>query len=221
MERNRNSRRGHEAGFTMIEVIVVVAVIAILASIVAPMATMMEDRARLKATREEMDNLGNALLSYYGDNGVYPDSLGQLAVDGYLGGQLDTDAYSSDAWFNDYDYTQAGLSATVISAGPDFTLSTPDDVTRVVAAAVVAREETRDEIGTIHVALRNYETIRVPNLLPDLPPHWDVQGATPGAFQELVGEGLIPNEIRFLTDSWGSTYAYGGTPQDYVVSPNL
>lgn len=221
MERNRKSGRRGEAGFTMIEMIVVVAVIAILASIVVPMATMMEDRARLKATREEMDNLGGALLSYYEDNGVYPDSLGQLALDGYLGGQLDTDSYASDAWFNDYDYARAGLSATVISAGPDFVLSTGDDVTRVVAAAVVARKETRDEIGTIHVALRNYESVRVANLLPDLPSHWDVQGATPGAFQDLVAEGLIPDEVRFLADSWGSTYVYGGTPQDYVASPNL
>jgi general secretion pathway protein G len=220
MERNRKRAAG-EAGFTMIEVIVVVAVIAILASIVVPMASMMEDRARLDATRQEMDNLGDALLSYYEDNGVWPDSLGQLALDGYLGGQLDTDSYATDGWFNDYDYTRAGLTATMVSAGPDITLATGDDVTRVVAAAVVARKETRDEIGTIHVALRNYETVRVPNLLPDLPSHWDVQGATPGAFQALVAEGLIPNEIRFLTDSWGSTYAFGGTPQDYVTSPNL
>ncbi|MCA9753752.1 MAG: type II secretion system protein GspG, partial [Gemmatimonadetes bacterium] len=196
-------------------------VIAIVASIAVPLAAVMEDRARLQATREELGHLSDALLSYWEDRGAFPDSLPELETGGYVSGQTDPDGYRRDAWHRDYTYARAGLSATLASSGPDFSFGTADDVDLLVTAAAVAREETRDELATIHVALRNYETQRVPALLPDLPSHWDVQGATPGAFSELVAEGLLPNEIRFLTDAWGSTYVYGGTPADYVVSPNL
>ena len=107
----------------------------------------------------------------------------------------------------------------MISAGPDFTFSSPDDITRVVAAAVVAREETRDEIGTIHVALRNYETIRVPNLLSDLPPHWDVQGATPGAFQDEL-KGATDAFVAKLSPSLVVEYStfLGGTDGELTTA---
>ena len=64
--------RSGEAGFTMIEMIVMVGVIAVLASIAVPLVTVMEDRARGKATLAEMESLEEALLAWYDDFGGFP-----------------------------------------------------------------------------------------------------------------------------------------------------
>jgi general secretion pathway protein G len=210
-----------ERGFTMLEMIVVVAVIAILASIAVPLTTVFEDRARTGATEEEMRSLEDALVAWYEDHGSFPADLDSLTTGGYLAGDTDPLGHRKDAWYSDYAYVPAGMVAGLASPGADRASATADDITRQVTAGVVARAETRDEMETIHVALRNYETIRIPSSLPSLPNHWDVQGVTPGAFQDLVAEGLLPNDTRFLTDSWGSTYVYNGTPEDWVASTGL
>jgi len=208
-------------GFTMIELIVVVASIAILASIALPLALNMDTRARMDATEEEMRSVERALIAYYEDHGFFAADLDSLETGGYLGGALGAADPTLDAWFRAYRYTPAALAATLVSDGPDHVAATADDISFAISAGVVARTETRDEMETIHVALRNYESIRVTSSLPSLPDHWDTAGAIDGAFQDLVAEGMLPDEPRFLADSWGSTYAYGGTPQDYVTSPNV
>lgn len=210
-----------ETGFTMIELIVVVSAIAILASIAIPLAITMETRSRIDASEKELQAVQTALVAYYEDHGFFPADLDSLETGGYMGGGLGTEDPTTDAWFRDYHYTPSALTASLASDGPDFTAATADDITLSVSAGVVARTDTRDEMETIHVALRNYESVRVVSSLPALPNHWDVLGATDGAFQALVNESLLPNDIRFLTDAWGSTYVYGGTPQDYVTSVNV
>lgn len=215
-------KRGNDVkGFTLIEVIVAIAVVAILASIALPMAAAIEDRARVDATRSELAGLHEALQAYFEDNGSFPADLADLSSDGFIAGGFDDNEITTDSWRNDYDYTPAALTATLISPGVDRILATADDLTITVEATPYARETTRDEIRTIRTALRNYETLRVPNTLPALPAHWDSSGGSAGAFQELVDENLLPNDTRYLTDSWGSSYVYSGTPADFVTSPNL
>jgi prepilin-type N-terminal cleavage/methylation domain-containing protein len=215
------ARNTPERGFTMLEMIVVVAVIAVLASIAIPLAAIFEDRAREEATEREMQSLEKALVAWYEDHDSFPADLDSLVDNGYLAAGLDSLGHSQDAWFNDYVYTPTSMTANLRSWGIDRTASTSDDLLLQVSAGASARAETRDEMETIHVALRNYESVRVVSSLPSLPNHWDVSGPTDGAFQMLISEGLIPNEVRFLTDSWGSTYAYAGTPSDAVASPGL
>ena len=208
-------------GFTMFELIVVIAIIAVLASIVVPLAGVFDDRAREDATEKEMKGIEQALVAWYEDHGSFPADLDSLESGGYLADGFEPGGHDTDAWNNAYVYTVAGMTAGLVSPGIDRVGATGDDLTLTVRASMHAREETRDEIGTIHVALRNYESRRITDGLPNLPNHWPDQGGTDGAFQELVDEGLLPDEVRFLTDSWGSSYAYGGTPSDYVSSPNL
>ncbi len=206
-------------GFTMIELIVVIAIVAILASIVVPLAVVFDDRARGEATAEEMRGLETALVAWYEDFGSFPSDLDSLVTAGYLGGEFDSTGHSTDAWFNDYAYTASGMSAGLSSAGADQVSSTADDLSLAVTATVLARNRTRDEMETIHVALRNYENLRVSNGLADLSSTWDGSGT--GAMQDLITEGLLPTGAKFIADDWGSTYVYTGSPADYVVSPNV
>lgn len=213
-------RKNGTRGFTMIEVIVVIAVLAILASVAVPLATVFEDRARAKATIDELDGIKTALLAYYEDWGSYPASLADLETGGYLVGQVN-DEYGTDGWLHDYQYTASGMTASVSSAGLDFTASTPDDIAVSVSADGIAREITRREMDQIHVALRNYEYQRISASLAPLPSHWADQGGGDGAYTILKDEGLLPSGSDLATDGWGDPYVYSGTPADAVGSANV
>ncbi|MBZ0267234.1 type II secretion system GspH family protein, partial [bacterium] len=215
-ERRTNGTRG----FTMIEIIVVIAVLAILASVAVPLATVFEDRARAKATADELDGIRAALLAYYEDWGSFPATLADLETGGYLTGQVN-DEYGTDGWLHDYDYTAGGMTATVASAGLDFTASTPDDIAVSVTAAGVARDITRREMDQIHVALRNYEYRRIASELEALPGHWADEGGNDGAYSILKGEGLLPSGNELAADGWGDGYTYAGSPVDVVNSGNV
>jgi prepilin-type N-terminal cleavage/methylation domain-containing protein len=64
-------RRG-EAGFTLIEVVVVVAVIAILAAVLTPYITKYIDDSKIAKARNEVQVIGGAMTNFYKDTGVWP-----------------------------------------------------------------------------------------------------------------------------------------------------
>ena len=61
-----------EAGFTLIEVVVVVAVIAILAAVLTPFITKYIDDSRIAKARNEVQVIGGALTNFYKDTGMWP-----------------------------------------------------------------------------------------------------------------------------------------------------
>ncbi len=65
-------RRKKEAGFTLIEVVVVVAVIAILAAVLTPYITKYIDDSRVAKARNEVQVIGGALTNFYKDTGMWP-----------------------------------------------------------------------------------------------------------------------------------------------------
>ena len=69
-----------QAGFTLIEVLVVIAVVAILASLVSPMVFQNVGDAKVTAARAQIEIFSLSLDSYRLDNDQYPSADAALAA---------------------------------------------------------------------------------------------------------------------------------------------
>lgn len=132
----------NEAGFTLIELMVVIIILGLLAGIVMPRIVGQTDKARYEATRAQMRILEDALKRYKLDNGVYPgteqglEALVQRPATGTIprnwpeGGYLDKQEIPLDAWGNRYlylspgqhspDYDLRSLGADGLEGGEEF-----------------------------------------------------------------------------------------------------
>lgn len=72
--------RRPDAGFTLIEMLVIVAIIAVLAAVVAPEIFRNVGDANAGAARSQVEVFGIALDQYRLDNGVYPSTEQGLAA---------------------------------------------------------------------------------------------------------------------------------------------
>lgn len=76
MEARKMGRgRTDEAGFTLVEVIVIVAVIAIVAGIVVPMIFKQIDEAKITRAEADGKSISSAIQAFRKDIGVWPDLL--------------------------------------------------------------------------------------------------------------------------------------------------
>lgn len=118
-----------EAGFTLVELLVVLAIIGLIAALAAPQVLRYLGSARVETTRTQLQNIGSALELYYLDSGKYPPSdagLNALVTAPGGGGvwngpYLKTEAALKDAWGNKFAYEQTGepLKIVVRSLGRD------------------------------------------------------------------------------------------------------
>ena len=76
-------KRGN-AGFTLVELLIVLFVIALLASLVAPVVTGNIQRARESTLKEDLIVLRKAIDDFYSDTGRYPENLALLAEKRYI-----------------------------------------------------------------------------------------------------------------------------------------
>jgi len=116
----------NQAGFTLIEIMVVVIILGLLAAIVMPRIVGETDRARYEQSRGQMRILEDALKRYKLDNGRFPtteqglDALVQKPTSGVIprnwpdGGYLDKPEVPTDPWGNQYVYISPGQHS------PDF-----------------------------------------------------------------------------------------------------
>ena len=104
-----------QAGFTLIEIMVVIVILAILAGLVVPKVVGQSDKARIKTTETALATVSNALDMYKVDNSRYPTTSQGLAAlstppaeaknypeGGYIKGT------PTDGWENELQYVSPG-----------------------------------------------------------------------------------------------------------------
>ena len=98
------SRASAQAGFTLLELIIVVAIIGILATIAMPRLLHTPDKAREAVLKTDLRTFRDVLDQYYADKGHYPTSLDALVDDGYLR-TIPRDPFtrSADSWVPVYE----------------------------------------------------------------------------------------------------------------------
>lgn len=124
-------RKTYQAGFTLIEVMIVIVIMGIMASLIVPKIMGRPDEARVVASKQDIASILQALKLYKLDNQRLPSTEQGLQAlvtkpssppvpsnwksDGYL------DRLPKDPWGNPYQYLSPGLNGDidVFSFGQD------------------------------------------------------------------------------------------------------
>jgi len=94
-----SSRRRQDAGFTLIELMIVMAIIGVLMLVAVPKFTAAVHQAKEAALKEDLHVMRVAIDSYTMDKQKAPQSLDDLITDGYLREvPQDPFTYSKDTW---------------------------------------------------------------------------------------------------------------------------
>jgi len=129
MMMKRLFRPGREAGFTLLELLVVLAILGLLAAIVAPQVIKFLGQSRTKTAQVQIQNIMSALELYRLDVGHYPtpqEGLPALVAApqnevGWNGPYLKKDSGLKDPWGQPYLYKNPGQhgEVDVFSYGSD------------------------------------------------------------------------------------------------------
>ncbi len=124
-------RSSSEAGFTLLEILVVIMILGLLIGLVAPAALRQLGGARISIARQSIERLGGVLDIYRLDNAGYPtteDGLQALSTrpanaPNWNGPYLKADQAPLDAWNHSYSYrnpsSRPGHDYDLCSRGPN------------------------------------------------------------------------------------------------------
>lgn len=133
MHRNRIQmstarRRKSQAGFTLVEILVVITIIGLIMALVGPRVLNYLGESKAKAAKIQIESFSGALDLYYLDLGRYPNSNEGLAAltrgnnaPGWNGPYLRGGVVPADPWGHNYVYRAPGERAPfdIISLGSD------------------------------------------------------------------------------------------------------
>ena len=120
-----------DAGFTLLEILVVVAILGLLIGLVAPAALRQLGGARVSVARQSIERLSSVLDLYKLDIGSYPSTEQGLqalsaqpsGTPGWSGPYLKGEALPADPWNRPYLYrspsSRGGPEYDLCSRGPD------------------------------------------------------------------------------------------------------
>jgi general secretion pathway protein G len=105
-----------EAGYSLLEMLVVITIIGLIMSLVGPRVLNYLAEAKVKAAKIQIESLSAAIDLYYLDNGHYPSSSDGLEAlvrrppgdDGWNGPYLKTSKTPFDPWGRAYIYKSPG-----------------------------------------------------------------------------------------------------------------
>jgi general secretion pathway protein G len=127
MERAQNRRP--QAGFTLIEIMVVILILGLLATLVVQSLRGATDRAKVTKAKADISEIKTALERYYMDNGSYPtteqglQALVTRPTSGPIPAEYETGGYvrqiPTDPWHHPYFYQSDGSSYVLKSFGAD------------------------------------------------------------------------------------------------------
>ena len=128
---NKEIRR-RDAGFTLIEIMLVVVIIGMLAAVAGVKLTGKIGQAKKNVAKQGVAAIEQAIDMYEVDNGKLPDSLQNLLTKGsennWNGPYLKKAEGLKDPWGNEYQYSKSENSYTVVSAGADGNFGSGDDI---------------------------------------------------------------------------------------------
>jgi general secretion pathway protein G len=121
--------RPAEAGFTLVEIMVVIVILGLLATMVARNVIGASDEARETKARTDLQMIHSAVSAYRAKNGKFPESLETLATKDEKG-RSELDNLPRDPWDHDYVLREGDnpREFEVISWGPDGSENTDDDL---------------------------------------------------------------------------------------------
>src|SRR3979490_104833 len=125
----RRRRRNSQAGFTLVEILVVITIIGLIMALVGPRVLGYLGESKVKAAKIQIESLSSALDLYYLDVGRYPSSTEGLAALARQPGGLPTWhghyvrrwPFPNDPWGHIYIYRSPGEHGAfdIISLGSD------------------------------------------------------------------------------------------------------
>ncbi len=123
--------RSREAGFSLIELMIVIGILGLLIGVVGPKLISQFDKAKVETTKMNMKTLSSTLKQFRLDCGSYPDT--NQGLDALLtkptaapecknyapGGYIEKKSIPKDAWDMDYLYSSDGNTFEIKSLGAD------------------------------------------------------------------------------------------------------
>lgn len=122
-------RRARQAGFTLVEVLVVISIIGLIMGLVGPRVLNYLSDAKVKAAKIQIESFSSALDLYFLDTGRYPSSTEGLnalmqrpsSASAWNGPYLKGTVVPKDPWGSPYVYKSPGdrKPYEIMSYGPD------------------------------------------------------------------------------------------------------